>query len=102
MASAGTARSSASVFVPALRMNSSPAASACASGAGARLGEGNIAPLSPMTRLNSPLPSGEAMSALAASEPADSPAIVILSGSPPKAAMLRFTQPSAAIRSSMP
>ena len=91
MASAGAARSSASVFAPTLRMNSRPSASAFTSGAGARLGEANIAPLSPITRANSPLASGEAMSALAASEPADSPAIVTLSGSPPKAAMLRFT-----------
>ena len=44
-----------------------------------------------MTRVNSPLASGEAISALAACEPADSPAIVTLAGSPPKAAMLRLT-----------
>ena len=43
---------------------------------GARLGVANIAPLSPIARANRPLASGEAMSALTASEPADSPAIV--------------------------
>ena len=61
-------------------MKSSPAASAFASGAGARLGVANIAPLSPIARAKSPLASGEAISALTASEPADSPAIVTLSG----------------------
>ena len=43
-----------------------------------------------MTRAKSPLASGEAISALVACEPADSPAIVTLSGSPPKAATLRL------------
>ena len=65
-------------------------------------GEANNAPLSPMTRANNPLASGEAMSALAANEPADSPAIVTCPGSPPNAAMLRFTHPSAATRSRNP
>jgi hypothetical protein len=43
-----------------------PAASASSSDAGARLGDANMAPLSPMTRANSPLASGETISALAA------------------------------------
>ena len=102
MASAGGARSSASERAPTLRMKSRPAASASSSDASARLGDANIAPLSPMTRANSPLASGEAISALAACEPADSPAIVTLSGSPPKAAMLRLTHCSAATRSRKP
>jgi hypothetical protein len=96
------ARSSASVLAPTLRMKLTPAASAFLSGVGARVGDGNIAPLSPMTPANTPLASGEAISALAASEPADSPAIVTLPGSPPNAAMLRLTHESAATRSSRP
>jgi hypothetical protein len=55
-----------------------------------------------MTRSNSPLASGEAINALAACEPADSPAMVTLSGLPPKAVILRLTHFSAATRSSMP
>ena len=69
---------------------------------GDRLGVANIAPLSPIARTKRPLASGEAISALTASEPADLPTIVTLSGSPPKAAMLRFTQYNAATTSSMP
>jgi hypothetical protein len=41
------------------------------------------APLSPIARLKRPLARGEAMSALTENEPADSPKIVTLSGSPP-------------------
>jgi len=102
MSSADSDRSSASEAAPALRMNSMPARSASSSDAGARLGVGNKAPLSPMARWNSPLASGDAMSALTASEPADSPAMVTWSGSPPNARMFRLTHPNAATRSSMP
>ena len=45
-----------------------------------REGEGNSAPLSPIARANRPLASGEAISALTAIEPADSPAIVTARG----------------------
>ena len=40
-----------------------------------------------MARWKSPAASGDAMSALTANEPADSPKIVTFCGSPPKAAM---------------
>ena len=43
-----------------------------------------------------PRESGEAIWALTEIEPADSPKMVTLAGSPPKAAMLRLTQASAA------
>ena len=56
-------------------MNRTPVASAWASKAGARTGEANNAPLSPITPANNPLASGEAISALAANDPADSPVI---------------------------
>ena len=62
----------------------------------------NSVPLSPIARTKSPFASGEATSALTEAEPADSPKIVTLSGSPPKAAMLRFTHWSAAIWSMSP
>ena len=52
-----------------------PFASPCASGTGARVGS-ICAPLSPMAPAISPRESGDAMSALTAIEPADSPAIV--------------------------
>jgi hypothetical protein len=39
--------------------------------------------------------SGDAINALTAMDPADSPPIVMRSGAPPKAAMLRLTQSSA-------
>ena len=71
-------------------MKAIPSASAFASGARERLGVANNAPLSPIARTKRPLASGEAISALTASDPADSPAIVTVSGSPPKAAMLRL------------
>ena len=49
-----------------------------------------------------PRASGEAIRALTANEPADSPKIVTLPGSPPKAAMLSCTHRSAATWSSRP
>ena len=55
-----------------------------------------IAPLSPMARANFWRDSGDTISALTDSEPADSPPMVICAGSPPKAVMLRRTQSSAA------
>ena len=49
-----------------------------------------------MARWKSPAAGGEAMRALTANDPADSPKIVTLPGSPPNAAMFRFTHCSAA------
>ena len=58
--------------------------------------------LSSSTRRNKPAASGEVHSALTEAAPADSPASVMLSGSPPKAAMLSRTHSSALIWSSRP
>jgi len=59
-----------------------------------RLGQGYgrqcrlmAAPLSPMAPAIKPLERGEAIWALTEMDPADSPAMVTFSGSPPKAAM---------------
>src|SRR5580704_13442247 len=54
------------------------------------------APLSPIARWNRPLARGEATSALTDIEPADSPKMVTLSGSPPNVAMFFLTHSSAA------
>ncbi len=59
-------------------------------------------PLSEIAPSNRPLASGEAHSWLTAMPPADSPKIVILLGSPPKAAMLFLIHPKAEIMSSSP
>ena len=80
--------------------NFSPSASADASVAppsGAWGPDGNDAPLSPMALWNRPLASGDAIRMLTENEPADSPKIVTLPGSPPNAAMFFFTHCSAAI-----
>ena len=55
-----------------------------------------------MARRNRPLASGEVQSALTQAEPADSPAMVTLSGSPPKAAIFACTHSSALIWSKRP
>jgi hypothetical protein len=60
------------------------------------------APLSPMAPWTSPFASGVATMALTEKEPADSPKIVTLPGSPPKAAMFFCTHLSAATWSSSP
>ncbi len=83
-------------------MKSIPASSASAREARACAGVGKSAPLSPIARWKRPRASGDAISALTALAPANSPATVTWSGSPPKARMLRRTQPSAATRSSIP
>jgi hypothetical protein len=54
-------------------------------------------PLDPMAPAMSSLASGETIWALTEIDPADSPAMVILAGSPPKAAMFRRTQINAAV-----
>ena len=51
---------------------------------------------------NKPRASCAAIRYMTLSAPADSPAIVTFAGSPPNAAMLRFTQRKAAIWSSSP
>ena len=51
---------------------------------------------------NSGRAAGAASSRLTSCDPADSPAMVTLSGSPPNLAMLRWTQRSAAIWSISP
>ena len=55
------------------------------------------APLSAMARWNNPFDSGDVISTLTSSEPADSPKIVTFFGSPPKRAMFSCTHRIAAI-----
>ena len=62
----------------------------------------NAAPLWPIARWNSPAAAGEAMRWLTVYEPADRPNRVTRPGSPPNAAMLRWTHSSAAIWSISP
>ncbi len=61
-----------------------------------------IEPLSPIAPAIRFLESGEAISALTAIDPADSPATVTRFGSPPKAAIFDCTQRRAATWSSKP
>ena len=61
-----------------------------------------MAPLSPIAPAIRPLESGDAISALTEIDPADSPATVTRSGSPPKAAMFFCTHRRAATWSSNP
>ena len=61
-----------------------------------------LPPLSPMALAKRPRARGEAIWALTEKEPADSPKMVMLVGSPPKAAMLRLTQARAAVWSMRP
>ncbi len=75
--------------------SAAPERSASCSGTGENVGL-IAAPLSPMAPAISPLESGDAISALTEIDPADSPAIVTLRGSPPNAAMLSRTHCSAA------
>ena len=71
-----------------------PFCSASASGRGVSLCI--MPPLSPIAPAMSPRDKGDAISALTAIDPADSPPMVMWLGSPPNAAMLRFTHFSAA------
>ena len=96
------ARNASIEVVPnAVRANFSPAASASARdfSGGSSLKK---APLSPMARWKRPCARGDAISALTENEPADSPKIVTLSGSPPNAAMFALTHSRAATWSSSP
>jgi hypothetical protein len=95
---AGRARNSASEGAPSEATKSAPSRSPVASGFGPKAVIGVSAPpLSPMARANRPFASGEVISALTSSEPADSPNTVTRLGSPPKAEMLACTHFSAAI-----
>ena len=67
-----------------------------------RLAPPKLAPLSPITRWNRPLASGDAIRKFTADDPADSPNIVTRLGSPPNAAMFFCTHSSAATMSSSP
>jgi hypothetical protein len=94
--SAGMARNASIEFVPnAAWANFTPAASASVRDFGGMVAL-KKAPLSPMARWKRPCARGDAISALTENEPADSPKIVTLSGSPPKVAMLFLTHSSAA------
>ncbi len=70
--------------------------------AGASCSGSKMPPLCAMARWNRPRAKGAASSALTDMAPADWPATVTRRGSPPKAAILRRTQRSAAIWSSRP
>ena len=92
--SAGMARKAASVGAPTLCAKAAPLPSASASEAG--VNPSIIAPLSPIAPAILSRDRGEAISTLTDIDPADSPPIVMWLGFPPKAAMFRFTQASAA------
>jgi hypothetical protein len=97
---AGLARRASSVAALTLAANFSPSASAEASDAPPRGGcgpAGKAAPLSPIALWNRPLASGEAIRMLTENDPADSPKMVTLPGSPPNAAAFFCTHCSAAI-----
>ena len=95
---ARNAASEAALFVSP---NVLPRCSASASGTAGNVGV-IIAPLSPIAPAISPFASGEAMIALTDTDPADSPAIVTLDGSPPKEAMLLRTQTSSGLHRRTP
>ena len=90
---AGIARSAASVSAPTtggeLR---APASSPCASGTGGQRRQRSTRRSRRSRRRSGPFDSGDAICALTAIEPADSPAIVTFRGSPPNAAMF-FVHP---------
>jgi len=98
ISSAGFARSSASEDAPTEVANSTPSCSFSGTvfSARPRVGLVKNAPLCPIALCTSCRVSGEAMSALTDSDPADSPLMVTLPGSPPNAATLRVTHWSAA------
>ena len=89
------ARNAASDDAPTLAANLAPSSSACASGTGGSVGAIS-APLSPIAPAMRFFESGDAICALTAIDPADSPAMVTFFGSPPKAAIFFWTHCSAA------
>ena len=92
------------VLAPREAPNSSPAFSAAASEATCEgfLRVPSKDPLSPIAFWKSPRARGVAIWTLTEYEPADSPKIVTFEGSPPKAAMFRWTHRSAAVWSMIP
>src|SRR2546430_16302640 len=78
---------------PAVLANSAPFSAALSSAMGGKAP--NTEPLSPIAPAIKFLDNGEAICALTEMEPADSPAMVILLGSPPKAGILCFNKPIA-------
>src|ERR1700733_441627 len=85
IAEAGMARNLANDLAPRLVANSTPIFSAAARGTGGCMP--NNEPLSPIAWAKRAFDKGEAICALTEKEPADSPAMVTLAGSPPKAAI---------------
>ena len=98
--SAVMARRAAIEDAPAPVANLTPSGSASARGRGVR--DPMSDPLSMMAPAIRFFESGETTWALTEIEPADSPAIVTLAGSPPKAAMFACTQRRAAFWSRRP
>ena len=86
---------------PGVRMRC-PVSRVLRAGRNASAEPGKAPPLSPIALARSLRESGEATCAETEKEPADSPKSVMLFGSPPKAAMLVWTQASAADWSSRP
>src|SRR5688572_1900859 len=80
--------------------NSIPVFSPSASGAAGKAP--SMEPLSPIAPANNFFDKDEAINALTDTEPADSPAMVTLVGSPPKAAIFCCTQRKAATWSNKP
>src|ERR1017187_3675853 len=100
---AGSMRRKKSLLEPKARLAQATFdCSACSRVGRLRPGPGNSAPLSPMALAKRSLAMGEAISALTDEEPADWPKMVMLAGSPPKAAMLRRTHAMAAAWSLRP
>ena len=94
---AGTARSSSTVVTSSACMTARVVPAAC-SGSTPR----SIGPLWMIARWNSPAAAGMPSRTLTLAPPPDSPKIVTLPGSPPKAAMLSRTHSSASTMSSAP
>src|SRR5512144_2421646 len=92
---AGIARSAASDAAPTLVANLIPFCSASARGTADNVPRTD--PLSPIAPAIRCFDNGEAIWVLTESDPADSPAIVTLFGSPPKAAIFRRTHRKAAL-----
>src|SRR5262249_18621950 len=91
---AGIARSADSEVAPASAANLVPFCSASARGTADSAPM--IDPLSPIAPAIKSFDKGDAICALTEIDPADSPAIVTLFGSPPKAAIFCWTQRKAA------
>ena len=98
----GFARSSAIVETPSVFIAFTPSASAALAGRMRPICSPIQPPLCAMARTKRPLACGEPTSAPTMMAPADSPAMVTLLGSPPNAAMLRFTHCSIAMASIIP